>query len=233
MPFHINYSGIAPIATYFRVKPAVLRDESAKNAVHLSPETDSEMNQTERDTDASASMSDRPGANDAGIAMSIGTSKQPVDNPAMYIQKKLSLGARFVAAFRGRTVHGVTVELPKGYSGIILRAEGDESGKGIAADGHRKQDPSKRQRGRLARKASRVDVDEDVDMDMGERSQGAAEERGLVRTLKPAGTFPSFVLWNPDLPVYEARDEYLRSLTEWTQLAAEASSPLFCMIIAC
>jgi len=75
-------------------------------------------------------------------------------------------------------------------------------------------------KGRLTRKASRMDVDEDVDIDMGKgRSQEGEHEP--VRTLNPTGSFSSFVLWNPDLPVDEAKDEYLRSLNEWTQLAEE------------
>ena len=41
-----------------------------------------------------------------------------------------SLGARFMAAFRGRTMKGVTVNLPEGYEGIVFRAD-DEIAKGV------------------------------------------------------------------------------------------------------
>jgi hypothetical protein len=41
-----------------------------------------------------------------------------------------------------------------------------------------------------------------------------------LRILAPSATFNSFVLWNADIPVNEGRDEYMRCLTEWTQLAA-------------
>ncbi|KAH9971005.1 hypothetical protein BGW80DRAFT_1325058, partial [Lactifluus volemus] len=35
------------------------------------------------------------------------------------------------------------------------------------------------------------------------------------------GRFDSFVLWHPDNPVDEGKDEYLRSLSEWVNIAAE------------
>ena len=113
-----------------------------------------------------------------------------------------SLGARFAAAFRGRAMKGVTVNLPEGYEGIVLRV-----------DEERANDRMKR--GRRRRKA---EVDEDVDME-----EGTDEEEEERRTFKPTGQFSSFVLWSPDLPVDPSRDEYLRSLTEWTKLAAEVS----------
>lgn len=50
------------------------------------------------------------------------------------------------------------------------------------------------------------------------------EESGVVEEVKvlvPTGRFDSFMLWNPDIPVDEGKDEYLRSLTEWIALAAE------------
>ena len=118
-----------------------------------------------------------------------------------------SLGARFAAAFRGRAMKGVTVNLPEGYEGIVLRV-----------DEERANDRMKR--GRRRRKA---EVDEDVDMEEG-TDEEEEEER---RTFKPTGQFSSFVLWNPDLPVDPSRDEYLRSLTEWTKLAAEVSLLIF------
>ena len=118
-----------------------------------------------------------------------------------------SLGARFAAAFRGRAMKGVTVNLPEGYEGIVLRV-----------DEERANDRMKR--GRRRRKA---EVDEDVDMEEG-TDEEEEEER---RTFKPTGQFSSFVLWNPDLPVDPSRDEYLRSLTEWTKLAAEVSVLIF------
>ena len=67
-----------------------------------------------------------------------------------------------------------------------------------------------------------MDINKDVDMDFAE---GTSQERqsGPIRTLNPMASFSSFVLRNPDLPVDKANNQYLRSLNEWTRLAAEAS----------
>lgn len=231
MPFHLNYSGTAPITTYFRVKPATLRDESGKNVAQLSPETLSETNKEGSDRVAVATTSDHGAGDDTGPAMVVSPSAQPVANANTQTQKKLSLGARFVAAFRGRTVHGVTVDLPEGYSGIVLRAE-EDGRKGKAVVGRQSQEAApKAKKGRSTRKASRTDVDEDIDMERPPQEED--RECRATRTLNPTAIFSSFVLWNPDLPVDEAKDEYLRSLTEWTQLAEEASLSFYvryCML---
>jgi hypothetical protein len=83
---------------------------------------------------------------------------------------------RFVSAFRGRTIHGLTIDLPAGFSGLVLQTEdrnqGTSKASGAAADGKRnakgkaekkssargkakeaeEQDaPSTRRRGRLTR----------------------------------------------------------------------------------
>ena len=47
------------------------------------------------------------------------------------------------------------------------------------------------------------------------------EEDRPVRVLKPLARFDSFVLWHPDIPVDEEMDEYLRSLSEWVNIASE------------
>jgi hypothetical protein len=144
MPFHIKYSGLAPISTYFRVNPAPCVNGDADSR--------------------------------EGVAPNCRVDKEE----------------RFVAAFRGRTVHGLRVDLPEGYGGIILRtaeeASGDES--------------------------CRMEVD-------GAEDEVDPEEHVSSRTLKPTETFASFVLWQPDHRVDEGKDEYYRSLTEWTQLTAQ------------
>ena len=51
-----------------------------------------------------------------------------------------------------------------------------------------------------------------------------ASDEGPTRFLEPVSTFASFVLWNPDIPANDGRDEYVRSLREWTKLVAEVST---------
>jgi len=51
---------------------------------------------------------------------------------------------------------------------------------------------------------------------------------GNTRTLQPTSRFSSFMLWHPDIPVDEGRDEYYGALNEWVAIAHAVSSP-FCV----
>ena len=182
MPFHIQYSGNAPISTYMVVKPTSSRvgapDETTEDLTTVgTPDTTTiSMVPTEATTPASSSW--RRVAHTAA--------------------------ARFVSAFRGRTLHGLRVDVPKGYVGIVLRASGQE------------RVTQKRQTRRGGRSLRREE-EEDVEM------SGELEESEPSRVLMPTDQFSSFVLWHPDNPVDEGKDEYLRSVTEWTKLASLVS----------
>jgi len=65
-----------------------------------------------------------------------------------------------------------------------------------------------------------MDVDEIEDADLVDDDAVPADEETL-RVLEPVSTFSSFTIWNPDYPLDEGKDEYLRSLTEWSKLATE------------
>ena len=86
----------------------------------------------------------------------------------------------------------------------------------------RGEERSKSKRGRWGWKAEVIPIDEDVDMeDDGNGADEMQKRKGFLHKLTVP--FSSFVLWNPDFPVDLLRDEYLRSLTEWTKLAEEVS----------
>lgn len=123
----------------------------------------------------------------------------------------------FIAAFRGRQVHGRTVDLPQGYGGVVLSApSGDAKGQG---DDTGTVETMARARGkaRSTRTCSRqMETDEDDAADADH--DGSRVE---IRRLTPVSRFSSLTVWSPDIPVDEGKDEYLRSLTEWTKLAAE------------
>lgn len=163
------------------------------------------------------------------------------------IVAKLESLKRFVAAFRGRRVVGVEVPLPEGYSGLVLRSDVPSKNIGQAnksssirkaavkantdTKGGRKASTRRTRRS----KAAEVDV---VDIDAEEQTSntmdlddtadpsltlnGGADE-GEVKTLKATQTFQSLLVWNADVAVDVGRDEYIRSLREWTALASEVS----------
>jgi len=196
MPFNVKYTGTAPVSTYFRPKPPPVQADPPTNVAGGSQEGTSQLSTT---TDAT-----NPLATFDAIA-----------------KEEL-----LVAAFRGRVIRGTRISVPDGYTGTVL----------IGADANRTKQPSRSppQMGRrLSRRSGRVvrvdedDEPQDVDMDdVGEGADGDGqeeEEETLTRTLTLASTFSSFMVWNPDIPVDEGRDEYIRSLNEWTKLSAIVS----------
>ena len=136
------------------------------------------------------------------------SSKPPRPGP---IERLSGSAKRFISSFRGRTVHGVEVPLPKGYSGLVLR--GDAEGRTQTTTSSK----AKRRPGRILRRQAPEGVPEDDDME----GILPPEEDRPVKVLKPSARFDSFVLWHPDLPVDEEMDEYLRSLSEWVNTASE------------
>ncbi|KAJ7807303.1 hypothetical protein B0H14DRAFT_2873754 [Mycena olivaceomarginata] len=110
---------------------------------------------------------------------------------------------------------GLKVDFPSGYAGVIMTGEGSR-GKGSALKKPERAKAKARasKTNRATRSATRDDADEMEGDEEAENGQNS-------RILKPTAQFSSFVLWHPDIPVDPARDEYLRSLTEWIRLADE------------
>ena len=217
MPFHIQYSGPAPVSTYFRIQPAPLPEP------HPCPPSVAVEAQLVSAASTIVAISEEARAVSAIItATAIATATAEVD-PVIKLApsqpprpgpiERLSVSAkRFISSFRGRTVHGVEASLPKGYAGIVLR--GDAEGRTQTTTTSSK---AKRQPARKLRRQLPEEVPEDDDM----VGILPTEEERPVRVLKPSARFDSFVLWHPDIPVDEEMDEYLRSLSEWINVASE------------
>lgn len=52
---------------------------------------------------------------------------------------------RFLSTFRGRTIHGLTIDLPSGYSGLVLRGEGSNTNRESQEDTTNNKTESKTQ----------------------------------------------------------------------------------------
>lgn len=199
MPFNIKYTGTVPVSTYFRPKPPPVQGDPPTDAAGGSQEGTSQL----------STATDVPILTEPTDSSMTATDATPKEEP-------------LVAAFRGRTVRGTRIPVPHGYTGVVL----------IGADANKtKQPPSSPPRSgrRPSRRSGRViHVDEDdepQDLDMDDAGEGMdaddqEEEEGPTRTLTLASVFDSLMVWNPDIPVDSGRDEYIRSLTEWTKLSA-------------
>jgi len=218
MPFHIQYSGSAPVSTYFRIHPAPLPES------HPCPPTSVVVEAQLVSAASTEEKEDAPTVAAVVTATALATTTSPVTGPVIQLPfsqplrpgpiERLSGSAkRFISSFRGRTVYGVEVPLPKGYSGLVLRGD---------AEGRTQTTTSSKAKRRPARSKLRRQVPEEVpeDDDM-EGTLPPPEEERPVRVLKPSARFDSFVLWHPDIPVDEEMDEYLRSLSEWVNVASE------------
>lgn len=75
---------------------------------------------------------------------------QPTDTTPNDEKSTLPTPHRLTAAFRGRTVQGVRVDLPPGYSGLLLRAPGDVSSAPLQPPAPTKPVPAPKAKGKAA-----------------------------------------------------------------------------------
>lgn len=234
MPFHIQHTGPAPVSTYFRFRPHVDLSLPSSTLEDTLPSgnPEKELIATVSNSELTSEGKESTPVVAADIAVPI-TATTEADVAAAKAQtlaptsRFLQIGAiarlsesakRFVSSFRGRTVHGVEVALPNGYVGLVLR--GDANSKT-----HQPASNARRRHARAGPRRRKLKIVGDGDDD-DERCQDDAAEMSLedgrpVKVLKPAARFDSFVLWHPDIAVDEGKDEYLRSLSEWVNIAAE------------
>ncbi|KDQ61812.1 hypothetical protein JAAARDRAFT_76740 [Jaapia argillacea MUCL 33604] len=225
MPFHIGHTGPAPISTYFRVKavpapggfPPPSENQNGSAADLAGDGTTGEGSSAKEGdkVDQDVEMKELEETNPQAVPPPADPQVSTVLSPSPSApQPPPSNSARFTAAFRGRTVHGLTIDLPEGYGGIVLQSPDtkvDKDDKRKDANGSEKP----------RRSARRMEVDEEDGLDDIHEDSASVP----VRTLELTGTFSSFVLWHPDIPVDDGKDEYVRALTEWTSLAAEVRDP--------
>ncbi|KAI5995649.1 ribonuclease H2, subunit C [Pisolithus albus] len=234
MPFHIEYSGPAPISRYFRPQPAPATNETGNLTTILS--SSSEVTLTEGSASGTSESQSSVATSVTAVEAidllestdTIGAETQP--NPEL--DPADSSKPKLVAAFRGRRIVGQAVKLPDGYGGLVLQAPSlrntasNRSGtSGFFEPPSAARSKSANTRRTTRRSARAHQLDEDATMEEG---AGSAEEDSLhglspeaSRQLAPVSTFSSFTIWSPDIPVDEGKDEYIRTLTEWTKLAAE------------
>ncbi|KAI0332742.1 hypothetical protein GY45DRAFT_1320659 [Cubamyces sp. BRFM 1775] len=229
MPFHIAHSGPAPISTYFRVRSAP-EPTYGREAKSPTVNTDNPGSYDAPDLQATvvADMHiDAPGSSLVPSASSSTVVAPDTDVSHQPYSSTLHPESRhFTASFRGRSMHGLRISLPEGYTGVVLRAPDGRMGKGAGPSARENGESAKRSKskttGRATRRTKRTQ--EEVEADEQDREPDASVEtldERPARTLQPTAEFSSFVLWHPDIPVDEGRDDYLRSLSEWTRLAAE------------
>lgn len=154
----------------------------------------------------------------------IASSSSNVNEEHVNAEPHQSLKKRLTSAFRGRQLVGTDISLPSGYVGLILRSETQPR---LPPKQHPSSISGRSTRSarntRGSRQSKPIEVDEvdeasmDVDADL---LKGDEDESGNTKVLEPIQTFDTIRVWNADVSVDEGKDEYIRSLREWTALAA-------------
>ncbi|KAF8888076.1 ribonuclease H2, subunit C [Infundibulicybe gibba] len=199
MPFRIDYSGKAPISTYLRVEAAGETVGGPSAAGQHSQNV--KVEESKEEGEGSSRESEEPKKKSEDTAMVEEKLVKPIQSPTSQSLSKRVTDAttRFISSFRGRTIQGLKVNVPEGRKD---QGEGEEQNHAPLS---------------ACRGAEVLEEDEPVQIDEGLID----DEPAAVRTLMPTSQFSSFVVWHPDHPVDENQDVYIRSLTEWTRLAAE------------
>ncbi|KAH6915676.1 ribonuclease H2, subunit C [Coprinopsis sp. MPI-PUGE-AT-0042] len=249
MPFKVSYSGPAAISTFMNIKPAELAEPEVE-------ETSEAQEPSSSNLDLAAQAAVDPAIKAEAVA------DHDVPMPAAALERAIKQEKltpeptstesdkheeRFVSVFRGRIIQGLTVNLPEGYGGLVLRSSGTQPTASVSKTAGssttralKKQLATKgKPRGRLTRSAASnkrvVDVDEpeietiedededgDLDaMNVDEPATSMSDTPAATKNLVPSAHFSSFVVWRPDNPVAEIQDEYIRSMQEWSAIAAE------------
>ncbi|KAI0765995.1 ribonuclease H2, subunit C [Irpex lacteus] len=204
MPFHIAYTGPAPVSTYFRLTHPKTIPTTPPVLVEGSNSNKPTVEQSDSQATLVSAESQQTLANDVDMLTLSESTSSTTNNDLNGAQGDVK---GMTAAFRGRTVRGLTVALPEGYTGLVFASPSSSTASSSTPA------TSNAQRSTRNSKYFRGDDKQDQEEEDGE------EERP-TRKLEPTGRFTSFALWNADIPVHEGRDEYLRALTEWTRLAA-------------
>lgn len=233
MPFHIAYSGPAPISTYFLEKPFTQGDNRSTSIQNPVKEGSS------KGLDASSGSQTK---------VEETTDKKNPDGQQNTVQESNDM---FSAAFRGRRVVGQYVRVPEGFTGVVLTGNGAASTVSQpkvnakasvstpAADSSKSTSRAKalkaKAAAKLKAKGKQLSLDDEDESPEDESQQGMPNEDKILgnndnisgqnpveeRTFEITGKFQSFKLWNPDVPIDEGSDEYIRSLQEWMVLSSE------------
>ncbi|KJA22829.1 hypothetical protein HYPSUDRAFT_77222 [Hypholoma sublateritium FD-334 SS-4] len=152
MPFHIDYTGPAAVSAYMRVEKLRMAETQGVTEETTAVPTESMPSDVEMESQAVETSSNeaqqRPDADNESQATLVAPASQTASSfmtPSSSTETVVSAtnisappledaDKRFVASFRGRTIHGLTIDLPAGYGGLLLQSEGVEKIAGVEKD---------------------------------------------------------------------------------------------------
>jgi len=257
MPFGIAYTGPAPVSTYFMVKDAPKDEEKEIGEAMV---VDGVVSTTVAASDLTPNESLTEVTSLAAMdsqSTAASTLVEPESSSAGLLPQETILSSnteevlaggsttektRYVAAFRGRTIHGLEMEVPEGYAGFILGVEGEankevETKKGSdEVSSKRKLEESSSGKSKVSKKVQHsrkgrttrnstpvVEVEDEPMEDVHQSQEPNNDEDAAERILVPTAGFSSFTIWSADNVIDAGKDEYIRSLDEWVRMSALVS----------
>lgn len=240
MPFHIAYSGPAPISTYFMPRPFEEEKEEEIRGAEWLERPGLEKSGLSEMTEKLHVGTEEDGSNVTEDASS--PSNRNHNGLLKNGTEKFANSTCYEAAFRGRKVVGQDILVPQGYTGVILaikdksnRNKGlvdEEAGvKTKAKDAKAKA--SERAKALKAKAATKLKGKGSRYEEYSSDEEGKNGEAGRVlatdanepqqRDFEVVKRFDRYRVWNPDIPVVE--DEYVRAMRDWVTVSQEVSTP--------
>ena len=196
MPFHIKYTGPAAVSMFIHVEKVMKTEEEEEGEEGKVKKQNDKKKEVLEENPVQAQPTS---SSTLTLAPSSETVTETETSNSKDADNTTTSTTRFISSFRGRTVHGLTVDVPTGYTGLLLHG-----------------DPQPTVVPHVDRGFSYA-LDDSVDNDL------VMDEEIPLRKLLPQSTFSSITLWHADRAVDETRDEYYRTLTEWMSLSHEVS----------
>jgi len=103
MPFHIKYTGPAAVSMFFHVEKQIKTEEGGEEVKEQNDKKEVEENPPVEAQEA----------------------QKPTSTPLVSSETSILKDAdtRFISSFRGRTLHGLTMDVPTGYTGLLLHGD--------------------------------------------------------------------------------------------------------------
>ena len=228
MPFHIKYTGPAAMSMFFHVEKKIKAEEEEVGKKEDSEELvlvkeqnhDKKMILEEEKEEKNLVQAQQKPTSTLSLQQQVSQASDNTTNTS--ISKNADTLTRFISSFRGRTIHGLNVDVPTGYTGLLLLQHESSSSSDPPSPQPTTTTVFQSRVGRVLN-TPMADLDDDNDRDIDMDQELEEEEIPLLQKLIPQSTFSSITLWHADRAVDEIRDEYYRTLTEWMALSHEVS----------
>ncbi|KAF8328387.1 ribonuclease H2, subunit C [Cantharellus anzutake] len=198
MPFHIGYSGSAPVSTYFHAKPLDVRTGSGPGG----------------DTSAAAVTGTSGPQNSAG-----GESSTKDAYTAAFRGRSVH-GSRILLpeGYSGYVLQSNEPAATAASEASLKRKRTE-----TVSQPAKKNRRLRRTRSVVVKEETEDDiyalmsrVEDEIEV---EEVTPAIETVAPTREFTPIGKFDSIMVWHPDVPVDHGQDEYIRAIDEWAKLS--------------